>query len=114
MRQFINKTILTLSLILLASLSFADPVWIDVRTPEEYLQDNIEGDLNMPVATINAESLAELFGKNSEINLYCRSGGRAGQVQELLTAAGFSNVNNMGGIDDVRKLREEAAKNASH
>lgn len=106
--------VLSLGLIILANLGFADPVWIDVRTVEENLQDNIPGDLNIPLASISPESFIELMSKDDEINLYCRSGNRAGQAAQLLTAAGFTNVHNVGGIEDVRKLREEAEKNASH
>lgn len=114
MKKIMSKFVITLGFLLLASLSFAEPVWIDVRTVEENLQDNIPGDMNIPIAILSPESLTEIIGKNTEINLYCRSGNRAGQAEKMLSDAGFTNVHNMGGIDDVRKLREEAAQNASH
>lgn len=114
MKKIINKFVITLGLLLLASLSFAEPVWIDVRTVEENLQDNIPGDVNMPMAIISPESLSEIYGKNAEINFYCRSGNRAGKVEKMLTEAGFTNVHNLGGIDEVRKLREEALQSAAH
>ena len=105
MNKLLMKTIITFGLVLMTSLSFADPVWIDVRTAEEYIEDHIPGDNNIPLASVNPESMAEIFGKNTEINLYCRSGGRAGQAVELLQTAGFTNVHNVGGINDVRDLR---------
>ena len=83
-------------------------VWIDVRTVEEYNDDHIDGDLNIPLATIDVEQFAATYGKDAEINLYCRSGNRAGQAKTMLEAAGFTNVVNRGGIGDVRALRSPA------
>lgn len=90
-----------------------DAVWIDVRTVEEYSADHIDGDANVPLASIDTDALAARFGKDAEINLYCRSGNRAGQAKTLLEAAGFTNVNNVGGISDVRELRQIAQTNTS-
>ena len=94
---------------LCSTVLFADPVWIDVRTEAEYTEDHIDGDANIPLATIDVDKLASEYGKDAEINLYCRSGNRAGQAKALLEEAGFTNVNNVGGINDVRELRQIAA-----
>ncbi len=85
--------------------AFADPVWIDVRTIEEFGTDHIDGDANIPLAELTATKLASQYGKDAELMLYCRSGNRAGQAKALLDAAGFTSVTNAGGIDDVRTLR---------
>lgn len=111
MKSFLN---LFVSLLLLASAAVqADPVYIDVRTVEEYSADHIEGDLNLPLAELNVAALGERFGKDAELVLYCRSGNRAGQAMEQLVAAGFTNVSNAGGIDDVRNLRASASPAAA-
>lgn len=89
------------------------PVWIDVRTVEEYSANHIDGDANIPLATIDPQDLAAKYGKDAEINLYCRSGNRAGQAKDILEAAGFTHVNNMGGIDDVSKLRAVAVSSSA-
>lgn len=91
----------------------AEQVWIDVRSIEEYSTDHIEGDANIPLATIDAAALAAKYGKDAELMLYCRSGNRAGQAKQLLETAGFTKVTNAGGITDVRKLRELATPDAS-
>lgn len=104
-------SIVVLSLLLLGTrAAWADPVWIDVRTVEEYSANHIDGDANIPLAAIDAQALAAQYGKDAELMLYCRSGNRAGQAQELLKAAGFTNVTNAGGIDEVRTLRGLAAQ----
>lgn len=94
--------------------AFGDPVWIDVRTIEEFRTDHVEGDANIPLAELTAAKLTAQYGKDAELMLYCRSGNRAGQAKELLDAAGFTSVTNAGGIDDVRILRglKLAAKNS--
>ena len=83
---------LVLSLLLLTTTAFAQsqPVWIDVRTVEEFSTDHIEGDANIPLASIDVEKLAAEYGKDAEIMLYCRSGNRAGQAKALLEQAGLA------------------------
>lgn len=93
-----------------ARIASADPIWIDVRTAEEHAANHIAGDAHVPLAEIDADTLAAQYGKDAELMLYCRSGNRAGQAQELLKAAGFTNVTNAGGIADVRTLRGLAAQ----
>jgi phage shock protein E len=41
------------------------------------------------------------IAKESEIILYCRSGGRSARAKNLLLEQGYSNVENAGGLDDV-------------
>ncbi|MGA0805055.1 MAG: rhodanese-like domain-containing protein [Pseudohongiellaceae bacterium] len=96
-------------LLLASTVVQAEPVSIDVRTVEEYAADHIEGDLNLPLAELDTAAIAERFGKDAELVLYCRTGNRSGQALEKLVAAGFPNVSNGGGIGDVRKLRAEAS-----
>lgn len=96
-----------------ASVNNDNAVWIDVRTVEEYNEDHIDGDLNIPLQVIDVEEFASMFSKDEEINLYCRSGNRAGQAKQILEAAGFTNVNNRGGIGDARELRNLAAQSAA-
>lgn len=90
----------------LSTQVFAEKIWIDVRSTEEYSQDHIEGDANIPLASLDAAALATEYGKEAEIVLYCRSGNRAGQAKTQLEAAGFTHVSNAGSIGDVRKQRE--------
>lgn len=106
MKQLTKTLVLLVTLGLWSGSILADPVWIDVRSIEEYAEDHIQGDTNIPIDTINPELLASEYGKEAEINLYCRSGNRAGRAMALLQDAGFTNVKNVGGIDDVRDLRD--------
>ena len=87
-------------------LSYADTVWIDVRTAVEHKIDNIEGDIRIPHRKIVQEVHKMFSYKDTEISLYCRSGVRAGKAMSALKEAGYTNVLNMGGIDDARKERD--------
>ncbi len=103
------KRLFTIPLLLLlltqGALAWADAVWIDVRTAMEHAVDNIDGDVRIPHDEI-VEGVSERYpDKSTEIHLYCRSGGRAGQAADALEAAGYTNVANAGGIDDARESR---------
>lgn len=95
------------NIVLLITMTFpafclAETVWIDVRTQVEHAIDNIEGDLRISHSDIVPE-VEKLFpDKNTEIKLYCRSGGRAAQAAKALEDAGYKHVESVGGIDDAR------------
>lgn len=78
----------------------ANTVVIDVRSPEEFASGHLDGALN-----INWEGeFTEVIGQlplDGEYLLYCRSGNRAGQAKAFMEAAGFSNVTNLGGLQDA-------------
>jgi len=102
----IKGVLLSLALVMTPLVAQAEePVWIDVRTQAEYQQDHIEGDPLMPHKNIVAQVTEQFPDKDTEIRLYCRSGNRAGIAKSALEEAGYTNVKNMGGIDDARKTR---------
>jgi phage shock protein E len=88
-----------------APTSFADSIWIDVRSAEEYRVDHISGDPNILHTEIVASIGQLAASKDSEIVLYCRSGGRAEKARKALLELGYSNVRNVGSIDDARRER---------
>jgi len=88
-----------------SSVSSADATWIDVRSKVEHSIDHIEGDERISHGDIVKEISGIFPDKNTEIKLYCRSGGRAGKAMSALLDAGYTNVSNVGGIDDARKAR---------
>jgi len=71
-------------------------VYIDVRTWIEHKVDHIEGDPRIHVSDI---------AKDTPIRLYCRSGIRSDRATNKLKAQGYLDVQNIGGINDARKLR---------
>ena len=70
------------------------PRVIDVREPHEWDMDHIT-DENIPMGTVPVR-MNEL-GKDEELVIACRSGGRSGQITAYLSSQGFSNVSNLAG-----------------
>ncbi|MDW3191249.1 MAG: rhodanese-like domain-containing protein [Cytophagales bacterium] len=72
---------------------------IDVREEWEYEERNINAK-NIPLGTL-PNRLDEIgAGKDDEIIVHCKSGGRSGQAQKFLISKGYTNVRNLlGGID---------------
>jgi phage shock protein E len=82
-------------------------VLLDVRTVEEYSGRHLDKAVNIPVDKLNGQmsEIEKLTSgdKTKPIVLYCQAGGRAGRAKTMLTAAGYTQVTNMGGIDDWDK-----------
>jgi len=73
---------------------------IDVRTPAEFKDGAYKGAVNIPLSILPVR-MHELEPKDKPIVLYCASGARSGQGARLLKQAGFTDVVNAGGLDDM-------------
>jgi phage shock protein E len=73
---------------------------IDVRTPAEFKDGAYPGAVNIPLPILPVKMM-ELEPKDTPIVLYCASGARSGQGARLLKQAGFTDVINAGGLDDM-------------
>jgi|GEM_PF-1193641 len=81
-------------------------LWVDVRSDIEHRLDSIQGDIHAPHQHI-LEKITEAYpDKDTPINLYCLSGGRSSRAQKILQEAGYTAVKNVGGINDVRRMRK--------
>jgi phage shock protein E len=82
-------------------------VLLDVRTAEEYAERHLDKSVNISVDNLNAQmsEVEKLTSgdKSKPIVVYCHRGIRAGRAKALLTSAGYTQVTNMGGIDDWDK-----------
>lgn len=81
-------------------------VVIDVRTPDEFASDHLPRATNIPVDKVG-ERLGEvdqLAGgdKHRPIVVYCAKGSRAAKAKHALESAGYTQVINGGGLDDLR------------
>ena len=75
---------------------------IDVRTPSEYESGHYQGSKNIPLQELQ-DHLAEIGDKNKAIVVYCASGMRSGKAAKILTAAGFTDVTNAGGLRNLEE-----------
>ncbi|MBE6991937.1 MAG: rhodanese-like domain-containing protein [Ruminococcaceae bacterium] len=73
---------------------------LDVRTPKEYAKLHIPGAMNIPYDTIDADIVSVLPDKSAGIAVYCKSGLRSKDAAARLSALGYTDVENLGSIDD--------------
>lgn len=72
---------------------------LDVRTRQEHEGGHIPGSANLPLDQINRA--AELFpDKRTRLFVYCQSGARSQRACAQLSAAGYTNITNIGGMQD--------------
>ncbi len=73
---------------------------IDVRTPGEFADEAYPGAVNIPLNVLPSK-LGALGQKDKSIVLYCASGARSASAARLLKQAGYTDVVNAGGLDDM-------------
>lgn len=73
---------------------------IDVRTKGEFDDEAYPGAVNIPLNVLPSK-LEELGPKHESIVLYCASGARSAQAAWILKQAGYTDVVNAGGLDDM-------------
>lgn len=72
---------------------------LDVRTPEEFAEEHIEGATLIPVQVLS-QNLSKLEPyKGKSIIVYCRSGNRSVSASRILSDNGFTPLNVTGGIN---------------
>lgn len=76
---------------------------LDVRTEAEYTEGHFKGATNLDVEDILKGESPDA-GKGEAIYVYCRSGNRSAVAKEALEKAGFTNVVDLGGLQDVEAI----------
>lgn len=82
----------------------AEAVWIDVRSQAEYDSGHVDGALLMPHDDIAALIERAVPGRDTEIQLYCRSGRRADAALQTLRAMGYTRVSNAGSVEQAQRV----------
>ena len=110
MFRYFSKPLLLLILLVFSSATLAgEAIWIDVRSAEEYNTEHVAAATNIPYTEIGGR-IGEVTGdKDALIYVYCRSGRRSGIAQGTLEEAGFTNVVNLGGLEDAQNTAAEMA-----
>lgn len=76
---------------------------IDVRSAAEYNSGHAKNAINIPVDQLAIQLNKDFkLEKDTEIILYCASGGRAGVAKTILERAGYQKVTNVGGLSNMR------------
>jgi len=100
-RSVLRYALLALLLAAPALAWAGDAYWIDVRTAEEYAAGHVSQAVNIPYEEITRRIGEVTTDQDALIYVYCRSGRRSGIAEEALREAGFSNVVNVGGLEEA-------------
>jgi len=75
-------------------------ILVDVRSPQEYKEEHIEGSINFPLYDLERD--CGNLSKESTIILYCQSGNRSKRALKILEEQGYRNVYQIeGGLDNL-------------
>ena len=74
---------------------------LDVRSTEEFNNGCLPNAKNIPLAILPVLAQEQL-NKDEPLLVYCGSGGRAVMAEKILSALGFNNITNIGGIMHYR------------
>lgn len=78
-------------------------VLIDVRTPAEFEELHITGAKNIPLGSLNQDSLEKIAPKGCNLLFICQSGGRSSQASQKVDSFGSWNVTNVLGGTNAAK-----------
>lgn len=74
---------------------------IDVRTPEEFATGHVDGAVNIDIHSPDFAAQIQKLDPNGDYSVYCRSGNRSGQAVQFMTQNGFTNVKNLGALQEA-------------
>ncbi|EAO8907181.1 thiosulfate sulfurtransferase PspE [Salmonella enterica] len=103
----LKKGIFALALFIAMPL-YAAEYWIDVRIPEQYQREHIQGAINIPLKEIKSHIETVAPDRNDTVKLYCNSGRQSGMAKQMLLDMGYTHAMNMGGISrlDMPKVKK--------
>ena len=84
-----KKGLLALALVFSLPV-FAAEHWIDVRVPEQYQQEHVQGAINIPLKEVKERIATAVPDKNDTVKVYCNAGRQSGQAKEILSEMGYS------------------------
>lgn len=76
-------------------------VVIDVRTPAEYSAGHIAGAQNIDVEAAGFDQEIATLDKTAKYFVYCRSGRRSAIAAQKMADAGFTDIVDGGGLEDL-------------
>jgi len=77
-------------------------VLLDVRTKDEFAAGHLQGADNADYLNGTFSETIKSLNKDKTYYLYCASGNRSGKAAKLMQEAGFKNVYNIGGYQELK------------
>ena len=79
----------------------AESIIIDVRTPEEYAAGHLDGATLIDIKDASFDAKIAELDPNASYIIYCRSGNRSAQAVERMKEAGFTNLTDLGSLENA-------------
>jgi rhodanese-related sulfurtransferase len=79
----------------------AESMIIDVRTPEEYAAGHLDGATLIDIKDASFDAKIAELDPNASYIIYCRSGNRSAQAVERMKGAGFTNLTDLGSLENA-------------
>jgi phage shock protein E len=73
---------------------------VDVRSTDEFEEAHYTNAVNISVEQVQSR-LPEFGEKSKPVIVYCASGSRSAYAARILKMAGYTDVTNAGGLDDM-------------
>ena len=96
-----KKILLLLPLLLIGLIQANDYLLVDVRTDGEWDAGHLQSATHIPMQNLLDGIASTATNKEQEIYLYCGTGKRAGRAKRMLENLGYTNVQNIGGLNDA-------------
>ena len=103
-----KKILLLLPLLLVGLIQADDYLLIDVRTDGEWDAGNLQSATHIPMQNLLDDIASTATNKDQQIYLYCGSGKRAGRAKTMLENIGYTNAQNIGGLDEASAQLKKA------
>lgn len=98
-----RTSLMAIALLLSSAPALAVEYWIDVRIPEQYQAEHIDGAINIPLKQLQEQIAGQVKSKDDTVHLYCNSGRQSGIAKQTLLDMGYTNVLNEGGFDRIKQ-----------
>jgi len=93
----------------ITSLAHGKDVFLDVRTPQEFQQEHIPEAINIDVLNSNFKTEVAKLNHDDNYKVYCRTGRRSGQAIAIMKDLKFKHLENIGGLEDAKKLLNKSS-----
>lgn len=84
----------------------SDTIVLDVRTAEEHAAGHLEGAVLLDFNGGELSAAIPNLDPDAEYLVYCRSGNRSGQAIALMQQAGFTDLTNLGSLEQAAQATQ--------
>lgn len=79
------------------ALVSAGALVIDVREPQDYVESNVPGSVNISLSVLAEKAAAQIPSKQAVVICYCNGGSRGPRAVVELQKLGYANVSSIAG-----------------